>query len=170
MTGKQQGSRTQAHASADYEKTIRVNAPADALFDALTSARGLTAWWARATGSGDAGGELKFFMNSPEPLVIHVDQATRPSTVQWTVTGCPFLPDWVGTRPAFTITPIDSDQSELRFCHHGLTPELDCIEMCTRGWDHFIPSLRDYAEVGTGSPHGSSADKARREAHARGKQ
>ena len=79
-----------------------------------------------------------------------------------TVTDCRFLPDWVGTRPTFTITPVDDDASELRFRHHGLTPELDCIEMCTRGWDHFLVSLRAYVEVGRGSPSGSSADNARR--------
>jgi hypothetical protein len=33
---------------------------------------------------------------------------------------------------------------------------------CTRGWDHFIESLRQYVEVGRGMPRGSDADKARR--------
>jgi uncharacterized protein YndB with AHSA1/START domain len=162
MTHTEQPSATPAEASADYQKTIRVKAHPGALFDALTSVSGLAAWWTRVTGSGDAGGELKFFIDSPEPCVMHVDQATRPTSVQWTVTDCSFLPDWVGTRPTFTITPVDGDASELQFRHHGLTPELDCIEQCTRGWDHFLASLREYVEVGRGMPHGSSADKARR--------
>jgi uncharacterized protein YndB with AHSA1/START domain len=155
----------------DYQKTIRVKASPGALFDALTTVSGLAAWWVRATGSGDVGGELRFFMSSPEPLVIHVDQATRldqamrPASVQWTVTDCPFLPDWVGTRPAFTITPVDGDTSELHFRHYGLTPELDCIEMCTRSWNHFIPSLGKYAETGRGAPFGSDADGAWRRAY-----
>ncbi len=150
-------------ASADYQKTIRLQASPGTLFDALTSVSGLAAWWVpRVTGSGDAGGELRFFMNAPEPLVIHVDAATRPTTVRWTVTECSFLPDWVGTRPAFTITPVDGETSELHFRHHGLTPELDCIQMCTRSWDHFLVSLRDYAEAGRGMPLGSSEDNARR--------
>jgi hypothetical protein len=101
-----------AGASADYHKKIRVKASHGALFDALTSVSGLAAWWAPVTGSGDAGGELKFFMNFAEPLVIHVDQATRPTTVRWTVTECSFLPDWVGTRPTFTITPVDGEASD----------------------------------------------------------
>ena len=162
MTDTEQPSATHAKASADYQKTIRVKAYPGALFDALTSVSGLAAWWTRVTGSGDAGGELKFFFDSPEPLLMQVDLATRPTSVQWTVTDCSFLPDWVGTRPTFTIIPVDGDASELQFRHHGLTQELDCIEMCTRGWNHFIVSLRDYVEVGRGMPHGSSADKARR--------
>ncbi|WP_433216338.1 SRPBCC family protein [Microtetraspora malaysiensis] len=163
MTDTEQPSATPAEASSDYQKTIRVKASPGELFDALTNVSGLAAWWTRVTGSGDAGGELRFFMNSPEPLVIYVDEATRPTSVRWTVTECSFLPDWVGTHPTFTITAVDSDASELQFRHHGLTSELDCIEMCTRGWDHFLArSLREYVEVGHGSPHGSTADKARR--------
>jgi uncharacterized protein YndB with AHSA1/START domain len=164
MTGiTEKPSATPAEASADYQKTIRVKASPGALFDALTTVAGLTAWWAHATGSGDADGELRFYMSFPEPCVMHVDEATWPTLVRWTVTECSFLPDWEGTRPVFTITAVGGDASDLHFRHHSLTPELDCIEMCTRSWNHFLVSLRDYVEDGRGSPFGSAADKAWRE-------
>lgn len=128
----------------------------------LTTVSGLAPWWTRVTGSGETGGEHKFFFGPPEPCVMHVDQATRPATVQWTVTGCGFPPGWVGTRPAFTITPVDSNASELQFRHHGRTPELDCARVCTRGWDQSLASLRDYVEAGCGSPYGTMAALWRR--------
>jgi uncharacterized protein YndB with AHSA1/START domain len=153
---------------ADYQTTIRLKASPDALFDALTTVTGLAGWWNPATGSGETGGELRFIMNAPEPLVIHVDEATRPSLVRWTVTDCPFLPDWIGTKPTFTITPADGGTSELHFHHHGLSDDLECIDMCTRSWNHYImTSLRDYLEVGRGSPYMSPDDRARREAEGR---
>lgn len=152
---------------ADYQTTIHVNASADAVFDALTTVTGLAAWWNPATGSGETGGELRFIMNAPEPLVIHVDEAARPISVRWTVTACPFLPDWIGTRPTFTITPLDADTSELHFHHQGLSEELECIDMCTRSWNFYMTSLRDYLEAGRGNPYGSLADRARREAEGR---
>ncbi len=105
-------------------------------------------------------------MNSPEPLLIHVEEATRPTSVHWTVTECTFEPDWVGTRPTFTITPVEDDASELEFVHQGLTSELECMDMCVSGWNHYIASLRDYVETGRGSPRGSEADTARRVADA----
>ena len=43
-------------------------------------------------------------MDAPEPLVVRVDEAT-PTSVQWTVTDCSFLPDWVGTRPTLHASP-----------------------------------------------------------------
>jgi uncharacterized protein YndB with AHSA1/START domain len=155
----------------DYQTTIGVKASPDAIFDALTTPAGLAAWWNPATGSGRTGDQLRFIMNSPEPLVIHVDEATRPTLVRWTVTDCPFLPDWIGTKPTFTIAPLDGDTTELHFHHDGLTEELKCIDVCTRSWNHYIAtSLRDYLEVGRGSPFGSPADKARRHVQAQGRQ
>lgn len=162
MTRTEQSPGPHAEAAGDYEKTIRVQAHPDTLFDALTTVAGLAAWWTDVTGSGDTGGELRFSFDSPEPCVMHVDQATRPSSVQWTVTSCGFLPDWVDTRPTFTIAAVGGGESELRFRHEGLTAELECIAQCTRGWDHFLESLRRYAEGGRGMPRGSSADNARR--------
>jgi uncharacterized protein YndB with AHSA1/START domain len=159
MTNTEQTSAT----NTDYQKTLRVKADPGALFDALTTVSGLAAWWTAVTGSGETGGRLEFRFDPPEPCVIHVEQAVRPSLVQWTVTACDFLPDWVGTRPTFTITPVDGDACELRFRHHGLTEELDCIDECTRGWDHFLGSLRAYVETGHGMPRRSAADNARRE-------
>jgi uncharacterized protein YndB with AHSA1/START domain len=158
-------STEQSTGTTDYQAAIRVKASPEAVFDAITTISGLAAWWNPVTGSGEAGGELRFVMNAPEPLVIHVDQATRPTAVRWTVTACPFLPDWIGTRPAFTITPVDVDTSELHFRHHGLSEELECVEMCSRSWNHYMVSLRDYLEAGHGSPFGSPADQARRAAH-----
>ena len=163
MTSTEQRSAT----PADYQTTIRVMATPDALFDALTTVSGLAAWWSPATGSGGTGGELSFLMNAPEPLVIHVDDATRPTSVRWTVTDCPFLPDWIGTRPTFTITPIDGETTELHFRHFGLDDRLECIDMCTRGWNHYMTSLCDHLQIGRGSPIGSPGDKARRQAEAR---
>lgn len=151
---------------ADYETTIRVHASPDAVFDALTTTAGITAWWNPATGSGVEGGELRLMMNAPEPLVMQVEEATRPQVVRWLVTECPFLTDWVGTRPTFTITPVDGG-SDLRFRHEGLTDALECIDMCSRSWDHYMTSLRDLVETGVGSPIGSPGDRARRAAEGR---
>lgn len=147
--------------TTDYQKTFQVNASPETVFDALTTVLGLAAWWTRVTGSGDTGGELAFFFNQPDPCVMRVDEAT-PTSVRWTVTACDFLPDWVGTHPTFTIVPIDGGTAEVRFRHHGLTAELDCIDQCTNGWNHFTESLRQYAETGQGMSHGSAADRARR--------
>ena len=160
MTNPQHGTPGSSDASTDYQKTIRVQREPDALFDALTSLAGLTAWWTDANGSAEADGDITFLF--PEPLLMHVDHADRATSVAWTVIDYDILPEWPGTHPTFTITPVDGDASELNFRHRGLTADLDCIEQCRRGWDHFLDSFRQYVETGQGAPIGSAEDQARR--------
>jgi len=145
----------------DYEKTMRVGASPDDVFAALTTVPGLESWWTSVRGSGGTRGELAFTFGPPDPCVMRVDEAT-PASVRWTVTACAFLPEWVGTRPVFTITPVDGGGSDVHFRHHGLTPELDCIDQCTLGWNHALASLCRYVETGDGMPNGSPEDRARR--------
>ena len=152
--------------STDYRKTVRINSPAEVVFNAVTATELLSAWWSPVTGSGLTGGELRFPMVSDEPpLLIQVDEAIRPTTVRWTVAECTFMEDWVGTQPTFTITPLDDGACELTFEHLGLNDELECKDMCSRSWDHFVrTSLRELAEGGPGAPNRSPRDLARRAA------
>ena len=71
----------------------------------------------------------------------------------WDVTACAFLPDWVGTRPVFTLSEAPDGGCDVRFLHEGLSPRLECYEACRTGWDQYLPSLRDYIETGTGNPY-----------------
>jgi uncharacterized protein YndB with AHSA1/START domain len=156
--------------TTNYRTTVRVNAPADVVFDAVTTAEALAAWWSPVTGSGLTGGELRFPMVAGEPpLLIQVDEATRPATVRWTVAECTFMEDWVGTQPTFTITPLGDGACDLTFEHLGLDDELECKDMCSRSWDHFVrTSLRELAEGGPGAPNRSPRDLARRAAEQQG--
>ena len=152
--------------STDYLTTVRVGAPAEVLFDCLTKTEALAAWWSPVTGSGLSGGELRFPMVSGQPpLLVRVEEATGPAIVRWTVLECTFMQDWVGTQPTFTITALDAGSCEVAFEHRGLNDGLECKEMCSRSWDHFIgSSLRELAEGGSGAPNRSPRDLARRAA------
>ena len=152
--------------TTDYRITVRVKAPADVVFDAVTTPDKLTAWWSPVTGSGLTGGELRFPMVADQPpLLVYVEEATRPWTVRWVVAECTFMEDWVGTRPTFTITATDDGFSEIDFEHLGLSDELECRDMCGRSWDHFVgTSLRELVEGGPGAPNRSPRDLARRAA------
>jgi uncharacterized protein YndB with AHSA1/START domain len=136
----------------DYQKVILFDAAPDVVFEALTTVAGLSAWWMPVSGSGVAGGELRFDSGFEEPLIVQVEQARRAESVTWSVLACSFLPDWVGTTPTFTLTPHGSTGCELRFRHYGLTPQVECYTMCKPGWDQALASLRKYVESGRGNP------------------
>ncbi|HEX2901872.1 MAG TPA: hypothetical protein VHO01_00330 [Jatrophihabitans sp.] len=79
------------------------------------------------------------------------------------------MQDWVDTQPTFTIVPIDDRSCEVTFEHRGLTDELECKDMSSRSWDHFVgTSLRELAEGGPGAPNRSPRDLARRAAEQHG--
>ena len=152
--------------TTNYCTTIRIDAPAETVFDAITTPELIAAWWSPVTGSGLTGGDLRFPMVAEQPpLLIHVEEASRPTTVRWTVVQCSFMEDWEKTQPTFTIVPIDAGACELTFEHVGLNDQLECKDMCSRSWDHFVrTSLRELAEGEPGAANRSPRDLARRAA------
>lgn len=47
------------------------------------------------------------------------------------------LREWVGTTLKFSIVAC-GEATRVRFEHDGLVPDLQCFEICSRGWDHFF--------------------------------
>jgi len=76
---------------------------------------------------------------------MRVLAAHHPDVVIWEVAASPLVPEWVGTRPTFTMTATNHG-CRLDFAHHGLVPALDCFDRCATDWGHFLPQIRDHAE------------------------
>jgi uncharacterized protein YndB with AHSA1/START domain len=151
----------------NFTSTTSFASGPDAVFSALTDIDALTAWWTPAGGHAETGDTLRFLMGDRE-VVMRVAEALRPSRVRWNVLVCEPAADWEGTTITFDLAPSGSG-TELHFEHHGLTPELECFEQCHAGWTHYMVSLVDYVDRGTGSPN-APADAERfaawRAAHA----
>jgi uncharacterized protein YndB with AHSA1/START domain len=145
----------------DYQATVEIAAPPEAVFDALTTLDGLAGWWTEATGDARAGGEVRFHFTDRIPAVMRVEDAA-PERVRWTCLGYTILPDWGGTTITFALSPRPGAGTTLAFRHRGLTPRLECYDGCKNGWDFFLPSLRAYAETGQGTPWQSPPDRERR--------
>jgi uncharacterized protein YndB with AHSA1/START domain len=144
--------------TADYQSTKTFESAPGAVFDALTSAGAITTWWAPATGSGAAGGEITIMFGGQE-VRIRVDAADRPARVRWTVLVSVPLPDWAGTTITFDIASAADGSTVLQFTHHGLTPQLECFSMCSAGWTQYLASLVDYVDRDGGNAFGSAADE-----------
>jgi len=147
--------------TTDYQRDFVTDVSAEEILRALTTLEGLTAWWTEATGEPAQRGDIRFWFDKPKTCLVRVDKV-ESDAVAWTVLECDFLPDWVDTNPRFTLATLADQRTRVTFRHHGLTTDLECIDMCTRGWDHYLTSLQRYVETGTGSPRLSAADQARR--------
>jgi uncharacterized protein YndB with AHSA1/START domain len=134
-----------------FQATDHVNASPEAVLAALRSPEAISSWWTPTTGSGEAGGSLEVsFFGGKERLVLRAEPAFA-GRVAWTVLESAGTPDWVGTTIFFDVAEA-GDGSVLHFRHQGLTPALECYDMCHEGWTHYVASLVSYVETGQGQP------------------
>jgi uncharacterized protein YndB with AHSA1/START domain len=139
----------------DFQSSLDLSASAETVFEALTTTDGVSSWWAPATGSASAGGDLEFRFGE-HPVRFRVIDADRPTRVRWSTIDCDVMPDWVGTTIVFDLSSTATGGTTLQFRHAGLVPQLACYEQCRNDWGHFLhSSLVSYLETGTGHPVGS---------------
>ncbi len=145
----------------DFAATLQVGAPPDRVLSALRTPEAVAAWWGPTTGSAEVGGTLVVsFQEGKQQIVIHPAPAEADRVV-WQVERAPLTPEWAGTTIVFQVS-ASGNGSVLHFRHHGLTPQLECFDMCFAGWTHYAASLVAYAETGEGRPerHGRGAARA----------
>ena len=133
------------------ELRVRIAAPVDDVFDALTTTDGLSGWWTTlVSGSSSRGGQLRFeFEGVAETITMRVDEAIRPRRLTWHCLGHSGQAEWAGTRLMFDLEDCEAE-TELSLQHEGIAPEL--VEP---GWQHFLRSLTAHVEHGQGMPFGS---------------
>jgi hypothetical protein len=60
--------------------------------------------------------------------------------------------EWTGTKIVFDIAPRGG-KTEIRFAHMGVTPNVECFDICNETWDGLIRgSLKSLIETGKGEP------------------
>jgi hypothetical protein len=61
--------------------------------------------------------------------------------------------EWKGTTVIFEISGKDG-QTQLRFTHLGLVPQLECYGVCQNAWTKYIQiSLFNFIKKGEGEPN-----------------
>jgi uncharacterized protein YndB with AHSA1/START domain/ketosteroid isomerase-like protein len=135
-----------------FRAEIRYAAPPEAVCDALAHPE---RWWSTSVDSD--GDRLRVNWRDGGFIEFRV-AGDPPRTLRWTCIAqddrnLPEPDEWVGTTASFSLA-ADGDGTLLRFTHEGLTPALDCFEMCERGWDHFLRrSVGQLLAVGQGLPY-----------------
>ncbi|MHA4806968.1 SRPBCC family protein [Flavitalea flava] len=125
----------------DFTTTIVVEQTPEQVFNAINNPQ---AWW-----SGEIEGSSsklndeftyrykEFHFSKQQVVEMIPDQK-----VVWVVTDSSLnftenIREWTGTKISFEIREKD-DQTELRFSHIGLGPEIECFESCSNAWGQLI--------------------------------
>jgi len=143
---------------ADQSLTFSFRVPATQaeVYNAVNDVR---AWWSEEVEgeSAKVGDEFEFRYKDIHYSKHRVAEQIPGRRVVWeTLDSCLYKmenkTEWTGTRLVFEIKKVGVE-TELRFTHVGLTPEVECYESCGQGWEFFITdSLKQLALTGKGDP------------------
>lgn len=138
----------------NYERTITVAATPDRVFNAIT--KEMSNWWTEMTSvvnkTGDKttakfedGTTWSFEVATLEEnrlIELHCFEANHIHPV----TTPEMRTEWENTTLRFEIIPRGAETG-IRFTHVGLTPDVNCYDICHSGWDHFFGSaFKTYLE------------------------
>jgi len=127
---------------------IKSSSP-NAVYRALTTLDGLSAWWTTNTqGESKVGSVLQFRFGDGgfDMKVLELDPARR---VLWQVVDGP--EEWIGTKISFDIAQR-SDWTIVLFKHAGWKEPVEFMHHCSTKWGVFLLSLKALLETGKGSP------------------
>lgn len=140
---------------ADILHRIGIKAPADQVYEAVATARGVAGWWSRDTTTTDAAGSgmrARFLGQDGKELGSMDFQLTTPESkreVRWHFTDGP--PEWIGTQATFELSQ-DGDMTILNFGHRNWQEPVEFMAHCSMKWAVFLMSLRELVETGKGKP------------------
>jgi len=139
----------------DILHRVGITTSQEAVYEALTTIEGLTAWWTSdVRGDADAGGVVQFrfrFDDSPDPagFDMSVLEAKPAERVLWEVVGGP--EEWIGTHVSWDLR-TEGDYTIIMFAHRGWREPVEFMHHCSTKWATFLVSLKAYLETGTGAP------------------
>ena len=141
-----------------FQTGITLNTPGKNVFAALTA--NINAWWT-VTFEGCA-------INTDDTFTIRFGNTYKSFVVEEIIPGKKIIwkctaayidvpsiknkKEWLGTKIIWELTQSGST-TNVNMIHYGLTPMLECYEICEQGWRQFISSLQHYILTGTGTPY-----------------
>jgi uncharacterized protein YndB with AHSA1/START domain len=142
--------------SVDIIHGLEIETTPEKLFEALSTDRGLEAWWTKAKTQPKVGAMNEFSFGSGK-VTFRVEKVAPGQSLSWTAEQVP--PEWAGTRVLFEVSK-GKNGAVLRFSHTGFKATTPMSAMTSYAWAQFLRSLKLYLETGTGEPFGSPASIA----------
>lgn len=143
-----------------YQQSFIAKADPAAVYAALTTPEGLRGWWTPECAVAAEVGGTNHFRFGGTHKAMRIERLEPGREVRWRCTAAHIDVDrlarkdeWVGTQLVFHLAPDGQGQTRLDFAHLGLVPALECYDLCSNGWRHFLGSLQQFVETGHGTPY-----------------
>jgi hypothetical protein len=147
--------------TTDYKTSSQVNKPASEVFKALTEEIAL--WWSTIySGNAKKAGD-SFRVEFNKTFMEFTVEEASANKIVWLCTDiyndiphAKNKTEWIGTKIVWEMEPATSG-SKVTLTHEGLTPELECYEICNNGWNYYFGSLIALVNTGMAVPFPSEA-------------
>jgi len=132
----------------DILHRVGIRAPADAVFNAVTTSEGLRGWWTDETELDEdiihfRFGERGFFD-------MKVLDREPEHHLRWQVVDGPA--EWIGTKVNWDLRQ-EEDHTIVLFKHEGWKEPVEFMHHCSTKWGTFLMSLKALVETGKGAPY-----------------
>jgi uncharacterized protein YndB with AHSA1/START domain len=140
--------------ATDLIHRIGIEAPAEKIYQAITTEEGIRAWWTTDVKmDSKVGGQAVFgFFSHSTVFTMRIEALTPGKLVQWKCVENT-SPDWIGTTQEFRLEPESDGEVELKFCHGGWVSGGDHCYYCNTTWGHLLVCLKQYVEKGVKNPY-----------------
>lgn len=130
----------------DILQDLRIIAPVERVFAAVSTAAGLNHWWTdTCAGRPVVGGDFALGFGPDFQWNAVVSACTPPHCFELTLTRADA--DWTGTRVGFELQP-DAGATQVRFAHRGWPVANDHYRVSSHCWALYLRLLRRYLEHG----------------------
>lgn len=135
-----------------------IDASVDAVWDALTTQRGLSGWWSTIVNAPPAliGTVVRFTFRGDFNPEMEIVEADEPVTLVWKCVGG--HENWRDSTFTFALEFVEDGQTRLRF-RQDYAYELsdDYYGSYNFNWGYYLDSLSEYCQTGKGKPFAAAA-------------
>jgi len=134
----------------DIMHLIKIHAPAERVYEAITTADGIRQWWTRDAAiepKVGAVGEFGFY-GKRFVAKITVEMLSPATHVRWKLVNSA----WPGNDIEFNLK-TDGNDTMLLFAHRGFPRADEGFASATTRWGFYLLSLKRYLQTGKGTPN-----------------
>jgi uncharacterized protein YndB with AHSA1/START domain len=141
--------------SDDFTIEFSVDQTPAEVFAAITNVRG---WWSEGVegGTEQLGDRFVYRHGDIHSTLMELVDVVPDQRVEWQCLEA-FLnftadpEEWTGTKVRFEVA-ANGAGTDFRFTHVGLSPDVECFDVCSNAWAFYIGSLRSLIATGQGRP------------------
>jgi hypothetical protein len=135
----------------DFHRAITVNASTEEVMKKISQ---INFWWKKDFSGNARKFNDKFTVPFGEPSFVDfiVSEFVPDKKVVWKVTDC-YLPwfhdkkEWNNTEVVFELSE-ENGKTNIDFTHIGLVPEVECYDVCEKGWNGHFNNLVKFINDG----------------------